>query len=161
MPNGARIVLDNVFYHIMTRGNHKLAIFNEVRDFDEYLIRLKRYKYKYKFKLYGYCLMPNHIHIVGEIADKKHLAKFMHGLNRSYTAYFNDKYGKVGHLWQGRFVSKIIVKDRYAIDCINYVELNPIRARMANAPHEYVWSSYKERNLNMDASEGLLDKLIL
>ncbi|MDP3791417.1 MAG: transposase [Candidatus Omnitrophota bacterium] len=159
MPKGPRIVLDNVLYHIMTRGNQKQKVFIEESDFGEYLDRVRRYKRKYKFRLYGFCLMPNHIHLIGAVEDKENLAKFMHGINRSYTSYFNEKYHKVGHLWQGRFNSKIITMDPYAIDCMNYVELNPVRAEMVRMPSEYRWSSYRERNLG--GNNDLLDSLEL
>jgi len=78
--------------------------------------------------------MPNHIHLIGEPVHPKKLPKFMQCLHRSYTAYFNNKYNKVGHLWQGRFKTKIIAKDKYLIQCIAYVEQNPVRANLINSP---------------------------
>jgi putative transposase len=161
MPGGPRTVLENALYHIMVRGNRKQKIFMEKADFEKYLLKMRKYKKRHRIKLYGFCLMPNHVHMIGEVSDKGSLAKFMHGLNRSYTAYFNEKYDKVGHLWQGRFKSKIILKDRYAIDCVNYIELNPVRARLVSAPHEYNWSSYKDRVLNLNSDKAILDTLAL
>ena len=105
--------------------------------------------------------MPNHIHLIGEIKQSKDLAKLMSGLNRPYTAYFNDKYETVGHLWQGRFKSKIVAKDEYLIDCINYIEYNPVRANIAKTPHEYQWSSYSERVFESREGERALDNLVL
>jgi putative transposase len=157
MPRGPRIAFDNACYHIATRGNQKQRVFLVNEDYVEYLARLKRYKYRYNFRLYGYCLMPNHVHLIGFAQKKQDVSKFMHNLNRSYTAYFNEKYNKVGHLWQGRFKSKIIMKDRYMIDCINYVEQNPIRANLAASPIDYMWNSYAERTLAINQSGGLLD----
>jgi len=104
--------------------------------------------------------MPNHIHLVGEPLDPQNLPKLMQGLQRSYTAYYNNKYEKVGHLWQGRFKMKVIVKDGYLIDCIAYIEQNPVRANLVNSPKEYEFSSYQERNWS-DKDFNLLDKLLL
>jgi putative transposase len=161
MSINARCILDGVCYHIITRGNQRQKIFRKEGDYRGYLEKLKKYKRRHKFRLYGFCLMPNHVHLIGEIDEKENLAKFMHGINRSYTAYFNKEYKKVGHLWQGRFKSKIIVKDEYLINCINYIELNPIRANMAQSPNEYRWSSYIERNLGLASGEQILDILSL
>lgn len=161
MPNGPRLIIENALYHIMVRGNQKQMVFVEECDFIQYLNRLKRYKRKYGFRLYGFCLMPNHIHMIGEATQAKNMAKFMHGLNRSYTAYFNKKYGKVGHLWQGRFNSKVILKDGYAVDCLSYIEMNPVRANMVRSPSEYEWSSYRERVLAITAWGRLLEQLSL
>lgn len=159
MSRGSRIILDNVFYHIMVRGNQKQATFIDKNDFLEYLKRITFYKKRYRLKLYGFCLMPNHVHLIGEVSKKENLAKFMQCLTRSYTAYFNKKYQKVGHLWQGRFNSKVIVKDEYAINCINYIELNPVRSGIVKDPTEYSWSSYKERNLIFNSK--LIDAISL
>jgi putative transposase len=104
--------------------------------------------------------MPNHIHLVGEPIIPEKLSKLMQCLQRSYTAYYNKKYDKVGHLWQGRFKSKLIVKDRYLIDCIAYVEQNPVRASLVRNLKEYEFSSYLERNLTDNNGLGLIDKLI-
>lgn len=124
MPIRPRLTIDRACYHITTRGNQRQSVFRMEADYVKYIEFLRRYKRKYGFKLYGYCLMPNHVHLIGEIEEKMKLSKFMHGLNRSYTLYFNSKYRKVGHLWQGRFRSRVLNKDEYLINCINYVELN-------------------------------------
>ena len=161
MPRGARVLLDNALYHLITRGNQKQKVFIEDIDFEKYLKRLRQYKREFKFKLYGFCLMPNHIHLMGEIEQKENLAKFMQCLNSSYSVYFNSKYQKVGHLWQERFKSKVIVKDRHVLDCLNYIELNPVRANMIDTVYQYPWSSYKERNLAEDGNRKMLDELSL
>ena len=160
MPNGPRLLLDNVCYHITTRGNHKQCIFKDARDHKKYMDRLRKYKRKYHFLLYAYCLMPNHIHLLGEIKKTSDLSRFMSSLQRSYTAYFNEKYATVGHLCQGRFKSKVIGKDAYLIDCISYIEANPVKADMINSIQEYKWSSYLERALGENEDNPSLDELV-
>ncbi len=145
MSRGARLTLDNASYHIMVRGNQKQVTFIEETDFLKYLELLKHYKKKYKFKLYGYCLMPNHIHLIIDIEKGSDVAKIMQGLNQTYTIWFNEKYKKVGHLWQGRYKSMLIQKNKYMLECIEYVEFNPIRANISKSPFEYRWSSWQER----------------
>jgi putative transposase len=71
----------------------------------------------------------------------------MQGLNLSYARWFNKKYNKVGHIWQGRYKSMIIQKDEYFLDCLNYIEMNPVRANLSQAPSDYPWSSYGVRVL--------------
>ena len=159
MPAGSRLILDNAVYHIITRGNQEQKVFMGDVDYNTYLSLLRVYKKRHKLKLYSWCLMPNHVHFVAQLARKEDLCKFMAGLNRAYTAYFNIKYGKVGHLWQGRFKSKILYKDRYLLDCINYIELNPVRANMIEGAFDYKYSSYKERNMGIGKKAGLLDEL--
>jgi len=145
MSRGPRIFLDNAIYHIMVRGNQKQTTFREEADFLKYTDILRHYKIKYSFRLYGYCLMPNHVHLILEIKEGKDLGKIMQGLNQTYTIWFNNKYKKVGHLWQGRYKSMIIQKNKYLIDCIEYVELNPVRAKINSSPFGYPWSSWQVR----------------
>jgi len=129
----------------MARGNRKQSIFLENDDFNEYLRLLRRYKKRYCFKLYGYCLMPNHVHLIVGLEKSLMLSKIMHGLNLAYASWFNNKYNKVGHLWQGRYKSMVINKNKYLLDCIEYVEMNPIRANMHKSPFDHPWNSWRER----------------
>lgn len=147
MPTGPRLYVDNGCFHVIARGNRKQAIFRNAADYSKYIMLLKKYKRKYGFSLYGYCLMPNHIHIVGQIQKAVNLSKLMHAINKTYATYFNNSYDKVGHLWQGRFKSNLIVKDQYFINCVNYIESNPVRAKIVLGPEGYSWSSYRERNM--------------
>ncbi len=145
MPRGPRVTVENACYHVMTRGNQKQDIFKQKGDYDRYLKTLKKYKYKYRFLLYGYCLMPNHVHLIMEPRRQNDLSKIMQGLNLSYTIWFNKNYAKVGHLHQDRFKSMVVSKDEYALNCINYIETNPVRSKITEHPEDYEWSSYRDR----------------
>ena len=162
MSRVARVLLDNACYHVINRSNQKQNIFQENPDFKKYLEILRHYKKKYNFKLYAYCLMPNHIHLVIDIRKASDLAKIMQGLTQTYTVWFNNKYNKVGRLWQGRFKSMLIQKDKYLIDCLRYIELNPVRADITSSPADYSWSSWQERTLaNNKFSLSDLPEIIL
>lgn len=156
MPRQARVLLDNVCYHIVTRGNEKRVVFKDTEDFEEYLKLVSRYKERYKAKIYGWCLMPNHVHM---IVESQQLSKFMHGIGLSYAKYFRYKYNGAGHLWQDRYKSFIIQKDTYLINCVNYIEYNPVRADIVLRPEEYRWSGYKARILGEKSK--VLDPIIL
>jgi len=144
MPRQARLILDNACYHVVTRGNEKRKIFLEKDDCQTYIKLLARYKEKWNCNVYGWCLMPNHVHLIVECTA---LSKFMHGLNLSYVYHFKNKYDSIGHLWQDRFKSFVMQKDQYLINCISYIEYNPVRAKMASRPEDYEWSSYRIRIL--------------
>jgi hypothetical protein len=85
--------------------------------------------------------MPNHVHLLLETGSVP-LAKFMQGLQQSYTQYFNRQYRKVGHLFQGRYQAIICDKDKYLLALIRYIHLNPIRARLARRPEGYSYSGH-------------------
>jgi len=161
MSARSKILLKNGCYHLTARGNQKQRIFLDDQDYAAFVGRLKKYKRRYGLKLYGFCLMPNHLHLIAEFDEPQWLSKFMQVILRSYTSYFNKKYNKVGHLWQGRFNSRLITRDAYLLDCLNYVEFNPVRAGIARSAGDYKWSSYKERALEKTADFLLIDSLEL
>jgi len=142
MPRQARLLLENVCYHVVVRGNRQQDIFLDNEDRIKHLRLIFRYKKKHKFKLLGWCLMDNHVHMIIE-SDK--LSKVMHNLNLTYAKYFQYKYKLVGHFWQDRFKSYIVIKDRYLFNCVNYIENNPVRAKIVDKPEDYAWSSYRAR----------------
>jgi putative transposase len=80
--------------------------------------------------------MPNHVHLLLESSEHP-LAKFMQGLQQSYSQYFNLKHHKTGHLFEGRYKAIICQKDEYLLELIRYIHLNPVRAGMVNKPEEY------------------------
>lgn len=157
MSRGSRVLIENVCYHIITRGNQKQRVFLDKEDCGRYLGIVRKAKRRYGTSLYCYCLMPNHVHMLIEAKEVKNIAKFMQWVNRGYTAYFNSKHSKVGHLWQGRFTSKPIIKDQYLIHCANYIEGNPVRADMVGDIADYEWSSYRERCIA--SGKDLLEEL--
>jgi putative transposase len=79
--------------------------------------------------------------------NKTSLKKVMHGLCMSYAKHFNYKYHKCGHLWQGRYKSFVIQKDKYLVNCMTYIETNPVRVGICQRAEEYPWSSYSSRIL--------------
>ena len=129
------------FYHIIVRGNQRQDIFVEDQDRAEYLRRLKHYKKERGFILYAFVLMANHVHLLIETRNNP-ISKIMQLINLTYTQYFNKKYGKVGHLFQGRYKSFLCDRDEYLLSLVRYIHLNPVRAKLVKGPQEYKWSSH-------------------
>ena len=143
MARKPRIQYSGAFYHIIVRGNQRQNIFLEDADRLGYLERLGRYKKKYGFVLYAYVLMSNHVHLLLE-TPKDPIARIMQVINFTYTQYFNKKYIKVGHLFQGRYKSYLCDKDSYLLGLVRYIHKNPVRAGLVKTPDEYPWSSQGE-----------------
>jgi putative transposase len=162
MPRTARLFVKNACHHIITRGIRKEPVFYSNEDYERYLSLLHKYKIRYGCLLYSYCLMRNHTHLVIESPEgKKAMSAFMHGLNQSYAMTFNQNYDKVGHLWQNRYNSRVVLKDDYLINLLSYVEYNPVRASIVSRPEQYPWSSYKARVLGKkDILIDSIDKLL-
>ncbi|MBF0506667.1 MAG: transposase [Nitrospirae bacterium] len=143
MARPPRLEFPGAFYHVIVRGNHRQDIFLDEQDRLEYLSRVSHYKGKTGFILYAYVLMSNHVHLLIE-TPKSPVSKIMQLINFTYTRYFNRRYGKVGHLFQGRYKAILCDRDEYLLGLVRYIHLNPVRANIVSLPHEYLWSSHSE-----------------
>lgn len=140
MPRVARIVAEGLPHHITQRGNYHQNTFLDDRDREQYLRWLEEYSRKSGFSILVYCLMPNHIHVIGIPAIKESLSKTFHQTHTRYSQYLNRKLNTKGHLWQGRFYS-CVLDEKHLMIAAKYVERNPVKANLVNQPWEWKWSS--------------------
>jgi len=140
MPRKPRIELAGK-YHIINRGVAQMHIFKERADYEYFEELMCLYAKSFGITIHNYCLMGNHYHILLEI-QSENLSKFMRQLNMNYSIYFNKKYKRVGHLWQGRFKSWYITDNAYHYTLMCYIEQNPLKANMVKDIAEYPYSSY-------------------
>ena len=143
MARKPRIEFPGAFYHVIARGNNRQKIFACEEDYKYFLFFLKRTKERFKFTVYSYALMPNHFHLLIETGEVP-LSKIMQSLQLNYTQYFNRRYKKSGHLFQGRYKAILCQKESYLLELIRYIALNPIRAKLAKSLVAWPWSSYAE-----------------
>ncbi len=189
-------------YHVFNRGAHKRSIFYTDGERERFLalllvanqttpVHLANLLTKYKgpsfIKLFteeapesgerivdilGYCLMPNHIHMVLRQRVDDGITTFMRKVGTAYSMYFNAKHGHGGTLWQGRFKSLHVSDDEYLGWLIQYVHLNPLdliepkwkeggvssRARAEKFIRSYRWSSYNDYAIRTRPESNLLSK---
>ncbi len=143
MPGKPRILVDDGVYHIISRGNNKLSVLGLEGGFEHFKAVLMESKKKYPWDIYHYCLMPNHIHILGRPGDSRILPKLMHFLLLGYSRWYREQTGYVGHVWQGRYKNPLIDRESYMLECGRYIERNPVRAGLVRSPEDYPWSSYR------------------
>jgi REP element-mobilizing transposase RayT len=141
MARRPRVFAPGLLYHVIGRGNQRQRTFLREGDYHAYLERVARYRQKYGVQVWAYCLMPNHVHLLVETSGSP-LAKFMQGLQQSYTQYFNRRHEKVGHVFQGRYKAIVCEKERYLMALIRYIHLNPVRANLVVTPEQYVYSGH-------------------
>ncbi|MFZ5634720.1 MAG: REP-associated tyrosine transposase [Bacillota bacterium] len=160
MPRTPRIKGENKVYHVIQRGNERRNLFNDDKDRKKFLEILSRMKHKYNFKIHGYCLMDNHVHIIIDIMEND-ISTVMKSINVSYARYFNDKYNRVGHLFQDRFQSELVEDDRYLLELSRYIHRNPVEAHMVKHPGDYRWSSYNIYIGKAEDEYHLVDPLLV
>ncbi len=142
MARKPRVHFPGALYHVMARGNQGQAIFKDHPDRLRYLDLLEESQRRFKYSLYAYVLMDNHVHHLIQIGQTP-LAKVMQNILFRYTRYWNAKYKKNGHLFQGRYKAILCDKDSYLLELIRYLHLNPVRSKIVKDPNRYPWSSHK------------------
>ena len=131
MARPLRILFPNAYYHVTCRGNERKAIFRDDTDRSVFLDKLKASLQIYRTELHAYVMMTNHFHLVIK-TPTGNLSDFMRHFNISYTAAYNRRHKRVGHLYQGRYKAIVIDQDHYLLELSRYVHLNPVRIR----PHQ-------------------------
>jgi putative transposase len=127
-------------YHVYNRGVEKRVIFLDDNDYAVFLGLLKKYltgdkhntenrhifeNLNGQVRLLAYCLMPNHFHLLLYQTTQDGVTKLMRRVITGYVMYFNNRYQRVGSLFQGRYKASRINADDYLHHISRYIHLNP------------------------------------
>jgi putative transposase len=140
VPRISRAVAPGYPHHVTQRGNRRQQTFFSDDDYQAYLDLIHEFCTAYAVELWGYCLMPNHVHLIVVPGSDESLALAVGKAHLRYSRLVNFREGWRGHLWQGRFAS-YVMDERYLLACARYVEMNPVRAKLVKHPAEWRWSS--------------------
>ncbi len=143
MARALRIEFPGAYYHVMGRGNAQQRIFLDDIDRGEFLRLLALAARRYAFAYHAYALMPNHYHILLETAEGG-LSRGLQLINGVYSQFFNYRYDRVGHVFQGRFKALLIDGNAYWLAVSRYIHQNPVKAGLVEKPWDYPWSSCRE-----------------
>jgi putative transposase len=126
MARPIRIERSGGWYHLTSRGNERKPIFRTEEDYRHFLALLEEATGRYQWQLHAFVLMANHYHLLVELREEN-LSRAMQWLNTSYGQWFNRRYHRVGHLFQGRFRGILVDDERWAVELSRYLHLNPMR----------------------------------
>ncbi|MDP3694651.1 MAG: transposase [Desulfocapsaceae bacterium] len=143
MPRIARIIAPGYPHHITQRGNNRSSVFFDDEDRQTYLKLLTSYSRLHALQILAYCLMDNHVHLLAVPETETALARGIGLTNQVYTQYLNHKLNQSGRIWQNRFFSCVVENEQYLWAVARYIELNPLKAGLAEHAEEYCWSSAK------------------
>ena len=140
MPRIARVVAEGVPHHITQRGNGRHTVFDDAQDHHVYLKLLREYTRRHGVYIWAWCLMSNHVHLLGVPETNDSLARALRRIHGDYARYRNARAATCGHLWQARYYSCPV--DGPAVwRVMAYIERNPVRAGLVNVAEDFQWSS--------------------
>ncbi len=69
------------------------------------------------------------------------LSEYIKEIKQTFSRYYNKRHGRRGTLWGERFKSLIVENGETLINCLAYIDLNPVRAKLVERPEDYRWNS--------------------
>ena len=142
MPRKARCQSDAPYYHIMVQGLNKEYVFKN-DDLKAIFLRiLMKYTKENNVQLIAYCIMGTHAHILIKRPETKVLTRCMIQINATFAAQYNKKFDRVGYVFRDRYNTEEVFDLNYLHNCIKYIHMNPVKARMCLNQSDYKFSSY-------------------
>jgi len=109
------------------------------------------------FNLYGYVVMPNHFHALIRPDGNTTISDIMRNI-KSYSAkLISEACSRKGSVWQSRFYDRLVRDERDFLAKLEYMHNNPVRAGLAENPHDYEFSSYTCYSSESEGVDGLLE----
>lgn len=142
MARPLRIEFEGAWYHVMNRGANRQNIFLNDYDYQYFLTLLYDCREMWGLETHGFCLMPNHYHLLAH-TPHANLSRAIRHLNGVYTQHFNKSNRRDGSLFRGRYKSILVDQESYLLQVARYIHLNPVKAGLVVNPEDFPWSSYR------------------
>ncbi len=141
MPRIARATAGGLCYHVLNRGNGRARVFHKDEDYQAFIDLIAAASLRLPMRVLGYCLMPNHFHLMVRPFSNGELSTWMQWLMTSHVRRYHAHYHSSGHVWQGRFKSFIVQKNEHFLTAMRYIERNALRAGLVKRAENWRFGS--------------------
>lgn len=141
MARLARLTLPGLPHYVVQRGNNLQPIFGDAQDRTRMHGLLREMARSFGLDIHAYALLPNQMHLLLTPEHADSLPQFMQAVGRSYVRSFNNRHGRSGTLWEGRYRSTVLEAPTWLLAAMVALEYLPVQAGLAGLPHEFAWSS--------------------
>ena len=131
MPRKSRIDAPGALHHIIGRGINRRAIFRDKKDYNDFLNRLGDILAESRTSCFAWALILNHFHLLLRTGDVP-ISTIMQRVLTGYVVNYNRRHRRYGHLFQNRYKSILCQEDRYLLELVRYIHLNPLRAKLVS-----------------------------
>ncbi len=143
MPRAGRSFEEGRIYHVYNRVGGGSIEFADDELAATFITFLRLAMRRDEVVILAWCLLGNHYHLVVRQGPVS-LSRPMKTLQQGITRARNLRARAFGPLWQGRFKAKEVVDERYLMQLIAYVHLNPVKAGLAEDVDGYRWSGHRD-----------------
>ncbi len=160
MSRPLRLEFPGALYHVSGRGNGGQPIFQRDEDREQFLVTLGREIQQARWLCYGYCLLDSEYRLLLETPEPN-LGRGIGRLNAVYSQWFNRRYDRAGHLFQGRYKATIVDKDDYLLPLVRDLAWGPVQAGLVKRPGQWPWSSHRAIGKNRNPPPWLVVEPVL
>jgi putative transposase len=139
MPRKLRIDSEGLWHHVMNRGIDRAPIFDDATT-RIFLVDLRDACGRYGVEGHGYCMLPNHYHLLLH-TPQAGLSQAMQRLSSRFTPAVNRLRERDGPVFKGRFRSISLEDDAHLVRVSHYIHRNPVEPGLTAAPEDWAWSS--------------------
>ena len=144
----ARFLFLILFYQIpipFHNIGHQISYFIKHSMFNMTPQLMENIKAKRRVELNAFAIMPNHFHLFVQEKEEKGISRYLQRVQNGYAKYFNAKYKKRGHLFQGYFRAVSVETDEQLLYLSAYIHRNARDIKeWKNRECDYPWSSYQD-----------------
>lgn len=125
MARPLRIEIQGGWFHVTSRGQNRDRIFKDLADAVNFADRLAQLPERFGVEVHAYVMMPNHYHLLLR-TPRGGLSRAVQWLNTGYSIWWNNRHGRVGHVFQGRFKSILVEEGQRLLELSLYLHFNPV-----------------------------------
>ena len=144
MPRANRYILPGLTYHLTHRCHNSKFLLRCRKDRIEYWHRLRKNARKHGISLFNFCITSSHVHLLGTCRRAGDISRFMQQLEGEFADFYNKRKTRTGSFWGERFHCTMIENNEHLWNCLRYIDLNMVRARVVAHPSSWPWCGYNE-----------------
>jgi len=144
-----RVFIEGAFYHVTSRTNDKICVFDGELGKKLMLAVLEEAKEKYRFQLANFCIMPTHIHLLIEPVEGTKLSLIMQWIKTRSAKRWNRINESSDHFWGERYFARAIRDPQDFEVVMDYIDQNPVKAGLVKTTEEWTASGafFKANNI--------------
>jgi len=139
MPHGLKRFQQSAKSHFVTfTGYHRRRGFDSSAIYDLFVQVLEQMRWRIALCVYGYVVMPEHVHLLLSEPQRGLLADALHYLKLSFAKRLGS-----GVFWQKRYYDRNVRDEREFVEKLRYIHRNPVKAGLCKLPEDWRWSSFR------------------
>ena len=144
MGNLKRFNEEGMVYFVTSVTKNRAVLFRDPKLCRILLITIEYHKTVFDYKVYGYCLMPDHIHLLLQPEGQFNLSFIMRMIKGSFARKVNRLSNQCGSIWQRRFYDEAVRSKEQLYHQLEYMHQNPVAAKLVSSAEEYPFSSFSQ-----------------